>query len=366
MQRFLDVPANDDRVRRSPDIGIATRAIRRDLWETRSVAPHICSLITEFAGSRIDFGPREPTASAVPMAFSMMISIGIDKGSVLTRFERNCDAEGKVKRIVIYSHGFPDASVCPTGGKDGGDAPFASRLPRKWCEKLLRTFPNTAFVCFNSRGIPGSDGDAKGRDMFAEKTLTGDLDDLHAVLVECRRRYSSRAIMILCGLSTGAMLSVAYLADSRAKATRPAGAFVLACVSDFPSSSACDFSQSQLMSFKTRGYCLKSVAFSGMHGGPAQQKSQRRLNATYLASYKALPGPADLAQRVKSFPLLLIHGDADRHVPYAHAEALYKSLSNAGAARVDLVKIRRGNHFLSSSSALRKANAAMVRFVKGL
>jgi len=62
-----------------------------------------------------------------------------------------------------FDAGFPDAGVVPdalqqhaAGSPPPDNGFFASRFPRKLCDKLMKTMPDTAFVAFNTLGIPGS------------------------------------------------------------------------------------------------------------------------------------------------------------------------------------------------------------------
>jgi len=110
---------------------------------------------------------------------------------LLTRIEHNCPyGLTGCKDVVIYNHGFPDSSIVPTAAQDfaaastvGAGWPegsyFSSRLPRKWCEYIIKQLANTAFVAFNTRGVPGSSSSADPEtvetapDDFEKKTLIG-------------------------------------------------------------------------------------------------------------------------------------------------------------------------------------------------
>lgn len=112
---------------------------------------------------------------------------------------------------------------------------------------------------------------------FVTKTLTGDMQDIAAVVDHncffmpsklpmrqvsfCCQRFSNSRLFI-CGLSTGAFLSLAYAASkdvhppggtresaqpSSQHAGAPvAGCFTFACVDDIPGSVAMDFSEDQV------------------------------------------------------------------------------------------------------------------------
>ena len=103
---------------------------------------------------------------------------------ILLRVEFNTASPEHVKTVFIYSHGFPDASVATdaltaaaaeSSRELDDNRLYASAVPRKWGDGLLSSTSAAAFVCFNTRGVPGSGGD------FYTKTLTGDIDDLELV-----------------------------------------------------------------------------------------------------------------------------------------------------------------------------------------
>lgn len=126
-------------------------------------------------------------------------------GKLLTRIQHNCDSFSSCERVLLYNHGhfpssltsrtrggsrplqsthypaiiqnpavpvahvwptgagFPDAGVTPdalhqhaSGSQLPENGYFASRFPRKLCEKVMKKMPKTAFVAFNTLGIPGS------------------------------------------------------------------------------------------------------------------------------------------------------------------------------------------------------------------
>ena len=128
---------------------------------------------------------------------------------LLLRVEYNTAHPVDVRTVFIYSHGFPDASVATdallaVSQPETADDParlFASALPRKWGDGLLHSTSAAAFVCFNTRGIPGSGGE------YADKTLTADIDDIELVRSYCGARFENATRLFLCGMSTGAFLS---------------------------------------------------------------------------------------------------------------------------------------------------------------
>ena len=87
------------------------------------------------------------------------------------RLERNTAGSEDVRSVFLYNHGFPDSAVVPNalracgqpatrvGSDEAGERLYSSALPRRWGDGLLQTTAAAAFVCFNTRGIPGSGGD---------------------------------------------------------------------------------------------------------------------------------------------------------------------------------------------------------------
>ena len=297
---------------------------------------------------------------------------------LLTRIQHNCPAGlAGCSDVVIYNHGFPDSSVVPTAVQDfaaasagAAEAPadsyFSSRLPRKWCEYLMKQLPNTAFVAFNTRGVPGSSLTPPARvedapDNFMSKTLTGDLEDIRAMAAFMRAQCPLGRIAI-CGMSTGAFLALAFAASPDLHPPGGiAGCFTLACVQDIPSAAVLDFSEEQLAAFDADGFCLKEFFPSGGENNPQLWV----LSRAYYESYAKMPSADEVSERL-AVPTLLLHGSDDKHVPPSHGEALLQSLQQNPTARVELVLLAKGNHFLSSTAPLNKALAAIKKFMISL
>lgn len=341
---------------------------------------------------------------------------------VLLRVEFNTVSAEHVKTVFIYSHGFPDASVTTDALAAAAVEPveqdeddlddhrlYASAVTRKWGDGLLQTTSAAAFVCFNTRGVPGSGGD------FYAKTLSGDIDDLELVRSYCATRFENASRLFLCGMSTGAFLSMAAAARpaltvpnvnavaaggvARAKSLmrwqrlRLSGVFVLACVDDIPSSVSVDFSEEQRQHAEVHGWCDTNFWPWSPANNLPEEPEQWRLGRGYLDSYQRLPPTATLTHALR-VPLLLLHGDRDAHVPLAHSQRLLNALtagvcgnivsndaaailsdgeaavetthspSSSAHANVSLVVVKGGNHFLSSSKAMKQALAAIRDFVK--
>ena len=308
------------------------------------------------------------------MLTSSHLFITLVNGLLLTRIEHNC-ASGLASctDVIIYNHGFPDSSVVPTAMTDfdaAGSTPehgfFSTRMPRKWCEHVLKQLDDAAFVAFNTRGVPGSsqrapDAVETAPAEFEHKTLTGDLHDIEAVTVFMRQHCPDARITV-CGMSTGAFLALAYAARSDLHPTGGvAGCIALACVDDIPSSASLDFSDQQRASFDEEGFCWKEFFPHGGRDNPQLWK----LSRTYYDSYTEFPCAAELAAAL-SVPTLLLHGSEDRHVPPSHGQALFQTLRTHSSARTELLMLDKGNHFLSSNAALKKALAAVQRFLISL
>ena len=331
--------------------------------------------------------PRESIGMASPeqgktsrgvisdMLTSSHLFITLVNGLLLTRIEHNCASSSlaSCKDVIIYNHGFPDSSVVPTAKTDfdaAGSTPehgfFSSRMPRKWCEHVLKQLDDAAFVAFNTRGVPGSsqrapDAVETAPAEFEHKTLTGDLHDIEAVTVFMRQHCPDARITV-CGMSTGAFLALAYAARSDLHPTGGvAGCIALACVDDIPSSASLDFSDRQRASFDEEGFCWKEFFPHGGRDNPQLWK----LSRTYYDSYTEFPCAAELAAAL-SVPTLLLHGSEDRHVPPSHGQALFQTLRTHSSARTELLMLDKGNHFLSSNAALKKALAAVQRFLISL
>ena len=181
------------------------------VWYMRIWAP-VVAILGVVAPDALRLGPTANPAPPAAMAGS--VQIVQTNGLLLTRIEHNCGPAGLAgcADVVIYNHGFPDSSVVPTAMQDfvaasetgdarartrarpetharstklrnaGAGAPdhlyFSSRLPRKVCEYVMKHVPNTAFVAFNTRGVPGSSAAPPGAidiapPEFERKTLTG-------------------------------------------------------------------------------------------------------------------------------------------------------------------------------------------------
>ena len=72
--------------------------------------------------------------------------------------------------------------------------------------------------------------------------------------------------------------------------------------------------------------------------------------------------PINFVEKVKA-PVLLIHGERDKVVPYQHSEYMYDELKDAGKP-VTYVELEKGDHYLSRGANRVEALHAIDRFVK--
>ena len=301
-----------------------------------------------------------------------MLQVAKVDGILLTRVETNISPGGTCTAALVYCHGFPDASVTPNAfeeAKQAPDAPpehgfWASRFPRKVCEHVLGKFSDVAFLAFNSRGIPGSSsGEPPGRvedppPDFEAKNLSGDMQDIASVARFAAEQFPGAKI-IMCGFSTGAFLALAFTARPEMHpASGIAACFVLASVSDIPSSSSLDFSPEQLARFEAEGFCLARFFPHGGTNNPQLWK----LGRGYLDSYASFPDTKTLAASLRA-PVLLLQGSDDTAVPPWHAQTLLEALTAGSGESVEVVMLKKGNHFLSANAALRSALSAVSAFL---
>ena len=99
--------------------------------------------------------------------------------------------------------------------------------------------------------------------------------------------------------------------------------------------------------------------------GKGSYKCYLRLNRTYLDEFR--DGTLSVARSVGAVcstgvpppPLLVIHGEADRSVPYANGEALFVH----AAPPKRMLSIKKANHLLSNSTHFRKATNEIILFM---
>ena len=99
-------------------------------------------------------------------------------------------------------------------------------------------------------------------------------------------------------------------------------------------------------------------AEAGVSGGGGGVTVMWRLNRPYYDSYFELSIPEAMARY--QGPLLVVHADADRNVPFTNGQALFE----AAQQPKEFVCIKGGNHLLSSTKHFKKFAQAFKAFVK--
>ena len=87
-------------------------------------------------------------------------------------------------------------------------------------------------------------------------------------------------------------------------------------------------------------------------GTPAADMKEARKRKVSPASYVSADDP----------PMMIVHGDADVTVPFAHAQSMVKRLKAAGV-EVDLVTVKGGKHWVSGAGYPEAGNKA-IPFIK--
>ncbi|KAI9920009.1 hypothetical protein PsorP6_015382 [Peronosclerospora sorghi] len=283
-----------------------------------------------------------------------------------TREGYNASLSDKFDEMMVYLHGFPDMSVHPV------KVAFASRMPAKlsefWLDHEKHGKKKLAFMTFNFSGIPGSDDELH----FADKTISQELEDAIAVCKYIRSHLlNEKGKLHVVGLSTGAILA-ALLRDKGVSDS----VTVIAGMLDLTKGVHYDFNQFQLEQSMTHGWCWKEfylendcplpkdveLSLDGVHvvtdltDATAPSKVYVRLNRQYIQEY--YDGLLDIRPVVSKGglpPLLVIHGEADRNVPFMNGKELFA----AAAEPKSFLAIPKANHLLSNSKHLKMAVRAI-------
>ncbi|RLN72997.1 hypothetical protein BBJ28_00026983 [Nothophytophthora sp. Chile5] len=288
------------------------------------------------------------------------------------------EASGGFDEVLVYLHGFPDMAVHPA------KATFASRMPSKLAEFWLQRsqpHPRAAFIAFNFGGVPGSDSHLR----FADKAISKELEDAVAVCKYARRHLlQSDSVdappgkLHVVGLSTGAIVA-SLLRDQQVADSIT----VIAGLLDLAGGVQFDFSPLQLEQCAASGMCWKEfylpqdcplpknaeLSLDGVH--PTTEltdsgsdripgKLYVRLNQRYV--HECQDGSLDIRRAVSGTslpPLLVVHGDADKNVPFHNGEELFA----AAAEPKTFLAIPRANHLLSNSKHLKRAMRAIEEHV---
>lgn len=308
------------------------------------------------------------------------------------------DPSQPLDEALVYLHGFPDMAVHPT------TLELTSRMPNKLAQAWLGT-PHQApashkvksaapaasgteasvaacgavgFVAFNFSGVPGSDAELS----FAHKTISREVQDAVAVCDYVRKnllRQDDQARLHVVGLSTGAIVASLLRAHAGIASTITAIAGLL----DLKQGTTYDFSPEQLQQFQQQGSCWKefylpqdcpwpknaAISLDGVSEAQISkdqaptEKLYLRLEKPYLD--ECIDGSLDVRRAVstkptgqdaEAIPLLVIHGSADSHVPFANGQELFDGACDPKT----FLALANANHFLSNSKHLKKALQAIM------
>ncbi|KAF0683405.1 Aste57867_24529 [Aphanomyces stellatus] len=247
-------------------------------------------------------------------------------------------------RIVVYFHGFPDLSVHPD---ESAPPDFESRFPRKLQELLPFDL-----LCVNFSGLPGSDADVPYRD----KCLSREVEDADGIITFCEQVLGKRHVHIV-GLSTGAILAALLRNHSQHASLRSIS--VVAGIANTNEGVHFDFSANQQAACRATGHCLTPFFWPKNWPIPEDatdfdettRKLMRPLDRRYLDDMVQLDIPCSVADgRV---PLLVIHGDQDKNIPWQQGHALVQ----AAAEPKRWVLIKGANHLLTNTKHMKKGAA---------
>jgi pimeloyl-ACP methyl ester carboxylesterase len=324
------------------------------------------------------------TASSSTAASYQIVQIPSPKNntSLLTRvgfLEGETEgSNGRFESVFVYLHGFPDMSVDFRPEKRVVGE-FASRLPRKLNEMLLQRVPKAAFVCFNFSGVAGSD---EGLPFF-EKSISAEVEDALAVVA-----YAKDFLLVpngsihVIGVSTGAIIA------SLLRGVLPAACTTITAIAgllDLKRGLKFDFDEQQMSDMDTLGYCKKQFWLPPgytHHDGtspidtllwenePAPEVEDwkacnLKLGRQYTDEIRKPRGNANglsiegAVATTSAPPFLVLHGEADSHVPITCGRALFA----AAADPKEFFVVKKANHFLSSSKDFKRAVNAIIGFV---
>lgn len=234
------------------------------------------------------------------------------------------------------------------------------------------------FVSFNTNGI----GKLSQRGEFYDKTLTKDMYDIETI-VECFSNIlfkNSKLIMI--GISTGAFLTFSYSTNYTRKDIKCEneyfisnnnliGIICIACVDNIPESYILDFNNEQLNEFNELGYTKinTKIPIVKINHINKIKDDLKLISRDYLESYNIFPTYNFLLEnkeKVVNYPILLIHGTDDQSVPFQMSLNLLNlnnNFSNKNNRYLRLLKINNGNHLLTNSKHIKKAQNEISNFV---
>ncbi|KAJ1611036.1 putative alpha beta hydrolase [Cryptosporidium canis] len=318
--------------------------------------------------------------------------------------------------IYIYNHGFPDYSIDYVGEEDDVKfeltnwnlstdneryrlevlkdfVPENTRLSR-FCSKMRDICLESGqidrlseksgiskfiFITFNTNGI----GKFSQRGEFYDKTLVKDMYDIETIADYFSGKLFKYSKLIMIGISTGAFLTFSYSTNHTRRCisnhgdnvdnsyfisnSNLIGLVCVACVDDIPKSYCLDFSETQLNEFSELGYTRVSLI-----GNKSNKLNigTRLISRDYMESYKIFPSFNFLLENKKkviNYPILLIHGTDDQSVPFYMSLNLLNLNNEAPNSNdkkyIRLVEINHGNHLLTNSKHMKKAQSNISSFI---
>ncbi|CUV06036.1 unnamed protein product [Cryptosporidium hominis] len=340
----------------------------------------------------------------------------VESNFSLTKYltQDNKDLQNDQVLIYIYNHGFPDYSIdynnnentiefqlidnylCHSEAykleiiKDLIDeniklSRFCGKmrdvcLSEKHINKLKEKsqIDKFLFVSFNTNGI----GKLSQRGEFYDKTLTKDMYDIETIVEYFSNILFKNSKLIMIGISTGAFLTFSYSTNYTRKDIKCEneyfisnnnliGIICIACVDNIPESYILDFSNEQLNEFNELGYTKinTKIPIVKINHINKVKDDLKLISRNYLESYNIFPTYNFLLEnkeKVVNYPILLIHGTDDQSVPFQMSLNLLNlnnNFSNKNNRYLRLLKINNGNHLLSNSKHIKKAQNEISNFV---
>lgn len=272
-------------------------------------------------------------------------------------------------QIFVYCHGFPDLSIHPV------TCDYVSRFPQKFHQHLFSpTYESIhgsmfIFVCFNFLGLPGTTGLR-----FQDKTIAQEIHDTQQVITWIINQVNARhgphrpIQLNLMGLSTGANIVSLLRGNISIRHLHVSCTFcAIAGLADLAQGIDLDFTIEQIQDMETKGMCWKE--FYLPHDLPLPSEATPGLDTTNTGQSRKIYMPLnrkyrdqcldgvtlDIHQSItaasaKARPFLVIHGNADQHVPIEYGRALFECAVHPKV----WYEAKKGNHFYSNSKVMKK------------
>lgn len=144
------------------------------------------------------------------------------------------------------------------------------------------------------------------------------------------------------------------------------GIVCIACVDNVPESYSLDFNENQLNEFSELGFANVSTGRVPVIVNTGENKTRadsqlKQISRNYLDSYKIFPSFNFLLKHKKQSSNITMHGTDDQSVPFNMSVNLLRL--NESNKYLRLVEIKKGNHLLTSSKHIKKAQGEISRFV---